>query len=99
MRINPFRTALILITITAVMLLLLLPVDRHDWMQQMGLSIRPGDIRDASQNGRLVAGLAAALGGSAALVIGVIARKATGRLLAIGLVIMIATVWFVRFAG
>lgn len=90
---------LVTVVMAAVVLLLLLPVDRYDWMQQMDPSVRPGDIQDASQDRRLVAGLIAMVGVAAAALIAITARKATRRVLGIGGVIGVATVWFVKFAG
>lgn len=99
MRPKALQAALVTIVVATVILLLLLSVDRYDWMRQMDPSIRPGDIQDVSQNGRLFAGVTAAVGGSAALLIGIVARKTRGRLLAIGAATVVATIWLVRFAG
>lgn len=99
MLIKALRAVLVVIVTTTVITLLLLPVDQYDWMPQMDPAIRPGDIKDTARNGRLVAGITAALGGSAALLIGIITRNATGRLLAIGMALVVAAIWSVRFAA
>lgn len=93
------RLMLTLIVIAAVATLLILPVTRYDWMQQMDPAIKPGDIQDASQNSRVAAGFCACVGVLAAMLVGVLGRNVTARLLAIVAAIVVATVWFVKFAG
>lgn len=78
-------------------LLLLIPADRHVWMQAMDPTIRPGDIQDLAGDGRLVATVFVVVGEALLALLFATGRTPARRAMALVVAVAIATIWAVRF--